>query len=120
MTKDGFSMNKKVKNFSNHRGEVYVTFDGLSYSTKYTLYSNYKTGRPMTIREWIDLDGVLAGEYFTAAKNELKGNPWLEPALSCAYPRGNMHICRRGRCPKKLGGPDYWDIFRATCPYRSR
>ena len=120
MTNGGFSMNKKVKEYSNHRGNVYVTFDGFSYSTKYTLYSNHKTARPTTIREWTGLDGSLAGEYFTAAKNELKGKPWVEPALSCAYPHGNMHICRRGRCPTALGGPDYWDIFRTSCPYRHR
>ena len=57
-------MNQAVKEFSNRRGKVSVTFDGFTYNVRYTVYSNQKSGRPVTIREFTNLDGMLAGEYF--------------------------------------------------------
>lgn len=111
-------MNQAVKEFCNRRGKVSVTFDGFTYNVRYTLYSNQKSGRPVTIREFTNLDGMLAGEYFAAAKNELKGKPWVEPVLSCTYMKKGAKICSRDRCPSKLGGAAYWDIFSLTCPYR--
>lgn len=113
-------MKKLVKEFSNRRGNIRVTFDGVAYDVQYTLYSNFKTGRPETIREFTDLDGVLAGEYFAAAKVELKGGDWCDPAMQCKYYRGTTRVCRRNTCPSRLGGAAYWDIFRATCPYKTR
>ena len=62
-------INKVVKEFSNRRGDVRITFDGFAYNVRYTLYSNFKTGRPETFRAFSQLDGVMAGEYFAAAKN---------------------------------------------------
>lgn len=111
-------MKKTLKEFSNHRGNVSVTFDGLAYNVRYTSYSNMKTGRPEMVRDFGHLDGVMAGEYFAAAKNELKGKNWVEPARRCTYVTKGAKACRRDTCPKKLGGAAYWDIFSLTCPYR--
>ena len=111
-------INKVVKEFSNRSGNVSIAFDGFAYNVRYTLCSNFKTGRPEIIREFRQLDGVMADEYFAAAKNELKGKTWVEPAHVCGYVTKTAKVCRRNTCPKKLGGADYWDIFSVSCPYR--
>ncbi len=114
-------MNKKTKEFNNRHGSVKVVFDGYTYSVEYVMYSNYKTGRPQFTKIWAHMDdAVKAGDYFNAAKDELKGKPWVEPIGMCTFANRKACVCKGEHCPKVLGGEAYWEIFRASCPHRQK
>ncbi|MBQ7127371.1 MAG: hypothetical protein IJO18_00100 [Alphaproteobacteria bacterium] len=113
-------MNKKIKEFNNRRGNVCVTFDGLYYNVKCVQYSNKKTASPKISTDFAETDEVLAGEYFIACVNKLKGKPWIEPSRRCGYSAAHVKLCNACNCPRSLGGASYWEIFRATCTHRQK
>lgn len=108
-------MNNIVKSFSNRRGEVVVTFDGGAYCVRIVRYSNIRKGTPQTAREYMYLDPVIAGEYFDACVNELKGRPIIAPKTFCALCK---KLCNEYNCPPRVGGAEYWKIFQASCVHR--
>ena len=113
-------MNKKIKEFSNHRGNASIVFDGLYYHINCVQYSNKKTASPQVSTDFAETDTVLVGEYFAACVNKLKGKPWVEPSRHCGYAAGHVKACTARNCPRALGGASYWDIFRATCAHRQK
>ncbi len=109
-------MDKKiVKRFSNRRGTVTVVFDGVSYFVRIEIYSNLRKGIPQTAREYMYLDPVIAGEYYNACVNELKGRSVIAPKTFCALCHKS---CNEYTCPSKIGGAEYWKIFQASCIHR--
>ncbi len=108
-------MSETLKRFSNRRGEAAVISDGMYYIVEIVTYSNLRTGAPRMVRQYTNLDSVIAGEYFDACKNELKNQPIIVPKTWCSKCKKS---CNEYNCPPKIGGADYYKIFQASCVYR--
>jgi len=108
-------MSEIIKHFSNRRGTADVISDGIFYKVQIVTYGNLRTGVPTTLREYRDLDGVIAGEYYAASVAELKNKPIVPPKTYCAK---CGRKCDEFNCPKKMGGADYYKIFQQSCFFR--
>lgn len=99
--------------YSCRAGEVFLYEDGKVFSVlmkKYTTSGNYKCKTFSTDNYNIGVDKY---KYFIG---ELKGNP---PARKCDF-RARVCKCSPEKCPKKIGGVAYWELFRDACLYRTR
>lgn len=108
-------MSETIKHFSNRRGTADIISDGIFYKVQIVTYGNLRTGTPTTLREYRDLDGVIAGEYYAASVAELKNKPIVPPKTYCAK---CGRACNEFNCPKKMGGADYYKIFQQSCFFR--
>lgn len=64
---------------------------------------------------YTDLD--FASAKYTDCIDLLNGKP--ARCNCCFYPK-NIRRCKAKQCPKKLGGEDYWRLFREACLFRTR
>lgn len=94
-------------------GEVFMYEDGNTFSVlmqKYIAPGNFKCKTFSADNYDIAVDKY---KYFIG---ELKGNP---PARKCGF-RTRICKCSTEKCPKKIGGGAYWELFRESCLYRTK
>lgn len=64
---------------------------------------------------YTDFDDAVA-KYMDCV-DALNGKP---VRCKCSFYSKNICRCKAKQCPKKLGGEDYWRLFREACLYRTR
>ena len=113
-----YKISDVIKHYSHENGEVYMTHGGEFYSvTVIKQTSSYSEEYKSRGR----LDALAAGEFFKVACRYLNDEIELtEPVrkFSCKYNPKKSQGCSAEKCPKKLGGAAYRDIFGPACPYR--
>ncbi len=94
------------------KGSVYIIKDFSGFSV--LLQENVAPGSyHCLIKSFIDLENAI--DAYKAGIDKLNGR---QSPRVCGI-RPNRHMkCLAKNCPKRLGGPDYWRLFRESCMYR--
>ncbi len=66
---------------------------------------------------WEDKDFDSAVDRYKECIDSL--NEKIAPR-KCSFNPKNVCMCKAKHCPKKLGGEDYWRLFREACLYRTK
>ncbi len=107
-----------IKQYNHENGVVYVT-GGDEFYAVHTIKLTTPWSEEYKSRG--RLDALAAGEFFDVACHYLRDEiKWTEPVrkFTCKYNPNKSRGCTDKNCPKKLGGPDYREIFALVCPYR--
>lgn len=81
-------------------------------------YGNYNNE---IVRTRGRMDATIAEEFFNVACCFIRGEiKWRDPVrkFSCKYNPKKSQGCSAEKCPKKLGGAAYYEIFSKTCIFR--
>ena len=114
-----YKISDVIKHYSHENGDVYMTHGDDEFYAVHTI----KLTTPWTeeYKARGRLDALAAGEFFKVACRYLNDEIELtEPVrkFSCKYNPKKSQGCSAEKCPKKLGGAAYYEIFSETCNFR--
>lgn len=108
-----------IRTYKNpEKGCVYLTrnceFCGVT-TIEYDDYNNE------IVRTRGRMDANVAEDFFDIACRFIRGEiKWCDPVrkFNCKYNPKKSQVCSAEKCPKKLGGAAYHEIFSKSCNFR--
>ncbi len=107
-------MLKKIVSYENKNGNVYLFKETKGFSVlmeKRICPGNFRCKAFSTENYEIAIDKYKECIELLNGRN---------PVCQCVSNPNRRRRCTAKNCPKKLGGEDYWRIFRESCLYRTR
>ena len=111
-------MDPIISSYNNNSVEI-VLFknEDASFCVLRRITHNMGSSNFYKFKSWNYTDFDFAVAKYTDCIDIANGKP---ARCNCCFYSKNIRRCKAKQCPKKLGGEDYWRIFRESCLYRTR
>ncbi len=112
-------MDPIISSYNNDSAEIvlFKNEDGSFCVLRRTIHHISVVNTFYKFKSWNYTDLDFASAKYTDCVDVANGKP---ARCNCCFYSKNIRRCKAKHCPKKLGGEDYWRLFREACLFRTR
>lgn len=107
-------MLKEILYYEDYNGDVSLLKEDKSFSV---IMKRFISAGTFRCKIFSSKDYDIALDKYNDYIEALNGR---KPVRICVYNPNRRRSCNAKNCPKKLGGEDYWRLFREACLFRTR